>query len=120
MILAAFFNMQAGLYYELFSCFMGKGDKESFAHALSAVGLPYHLIGTPVGSVGLAMQRCSRTQRSCWYDYAGNSMTQHDPAGRLMFIHTNLSPKWNLQIPGEFELYTRRYVFDPAVHLLVG
>ena len=46
-------NMQSGLYYELLSNFMGKGDKESFAYALLAAGGSYHTIGTPVGSIGL-------------------------------------------------------------------
>lgn len=46
-------NLQSRLYYELLSNFMGKGDKESFAYALLAAGQAYHLIGTPVGSVGL-------------------------------------------------------------------
>lgn len=51
--LAAFFNMQNNLYYELFSNYMGKGDKESFGHALRAARLHYHLLPTPVGSLGI-------------------------------------------------------------------
>jgi len=54
LLLAAFFNMQSNLYYELFSNFMGKGDKESFAHALRAARLHYHLLETPVGSLGIS------------------------------------------------------------------
>ena len=46
--------MQSNLYYELFSNFMGKGDKESFAHALRAARLHYHLLETPVGSLGIS------------------------------------------------------------------
>jgi len=53
LLLATFMNMQSGLYYELLSNFMGKGDKESFAYALLAAGGSYHTIGTPVGSIGL-------------------------------------------------------------------
>ena len=53
LLLAAFFNLQSSLYYELFSNFMGKGDKESFAHALRAARLHYHLLEVPVGSVGI-------------------------------------------------------------------
>ena len=53
LLLAAFFNMQSNLYYELFSNFMGKGDKESFAHALRAARLHYHLMPTPVGALGI-------------------------------------------------------------------
>ena len=52
LVLAAFFNLQSKLYYELMGNFMGKGDKESFALGLSVAGLPYHLVSTPVGSIG--------------------------------------------------------------------
>lgn len=51
-VLAAFFNLQSKLYYELMGNFMGKGDKESFALGLSVAGLPFHLVSTPVGSIG--------------------------------------------------------------------
>ncbi len=51
----------------------------------------------------------------------GNTMTQHSPGGDLLFLHTNLSPKWNLQVPGDFKAYTRRQERSPfaAVHLLL-
>jgi len=52
LVLAAFFNLQSRLYYELLGNFMGKGDKETFALGLSVAALPYHVIATPVGSVG--------------------------------------------------------------------
>ena len=52
LVLAAFFNLQSKLYYELMGNFMGKGDKESFALGLSVAGLPFHLVSTPVGSIG--------------------------------------------------------------------
>ena len=52
LVLAAYFNLQSRLYYELLGNFMGKGDKETFALGLSVAGLPYHVIATPVGSVG--------------------------------------------------------------------
>ena len=26
-----------------------------------------------------------------------------------MFLHTNMSPKWNLAIPADFDYYTRRW-----------
>lgn len=57
-MLAAFMNLRAGLYYELLSCFMGKGDKETFAAALAAVGAPYAVISTPLGSAGLRRTSC--------------------------------------------------------------
>lgn len=46
-------NVHAVLYYELLSNFMGKGDKESFAYALLAVGSSYTAVPTPVGSIGV-------------------------------------------------------------------
>ena len=52
LVLAAFFNLQSRLYYELMGNFMGKGDKETFALGLSVAGLPLHIVHTPVGSVG--------------------------------------------------------------------
>ena len=52
LVLAAFFNLQSRLYYELLGNFMGKGDKETFALGLAKAGLPYHIVDTPVGSVG--------------------------------------------------------------------
>ena len=58
LMLAAFMNLRAGLYYELLSCFMGKGDKETFAAALAAVGAPYTVIATPLGSAGLRRKAC--------------------------------------------------------------
>jgi alpha 1,2-mannosyltransferase len=57
-MLAAYFNMQSGFYYELFSNFMGKGDKESFAYAFAATQLPFHKVPHPVGSLGLMRQYC--------------------------------------------------------------
>ena len=74
-MLAAFFNLKSTLYYELFSNFMGKGDKESFAHALQAVKTPFSVIKHPVGSVGEIAQQCnpsgvcryeSMNLRGCW------------------------------------------------------
>ena len=57
-MLAAFFNLKSTLYYELFSNYMGKGDKESFAHALQAVNRPFSVVRHPVGSVGEVAQQC--------------------------------------------------------------
>ena len=33
----------------------------------------------------------------------------HTCAGKLMFLHTNMSPKWNLAIPADFSFYSRRW-----------
>lgn len=31
-----------------------------------------------------------------------------------MFLHTNLSPKWSLQLPSSFDQYTRRWEVGPV------
>lgn len=72
-MLTAFFNMKSDLYYELFSNYMGKGDKESFAHALQAVGVPFSLVGTPVGTVGEVVQQC---HHSGYCKYASRHFVQ--------------------------------------------
>eukprot|EP00879_Flechtneria_rotunda_P022141 GHRR01023363.1.p1 GENE.GHRR01023363.1~~GHRR01023363.1.p1 ORF type:complete len:208 (+),score=33.28 GHRR01023363.1:210-833(+) len=38
--------------YEMFTSFLGKGDKETFGYALLAAGEPMHIIATPPGSLG--------------------------------------------------------------------
>ena len=60
LLLAAFMNLRAGLYYELLSCYMGKGDKETFAAALAAVGAPFAVVPAPVGSAGVHRTFCRR------------------------------------------------------------
>lgn len=59
LLLATFFNMQSDFYYELFSNFMGKGDKESFAHSLQASGVPYSVVPFEVGSIGEFVKQCT-------------------------------------------------------------
>ena len=139
-MLSAYFNMQSGFYYEIFSNVMGKGDKESFPFAFAATNMPYYKIPYPVGSVGQLrsycryvlhppliggrhpyisvkplgrpclshVDPCSPDQRFCWNEFTGNTIVQHDLSGNMLFLHANLSPKWNLHIPGDFKEYTRR------------
>ncbi len=57
-MLAAYFNMNSGFYYEMFSNFMGKGDKESFSFAFAATKTPYYMVPHPVGSLGLMRHYC--------------------------------------------------------------
>ena len=57
-MLSTYFNMQSGFYYELFSNFMGKGDKESFPFAFAATNTPYFKVPYPVGSVGQLRSYC--------------------------------------------------------------
>jgi len=53
--------------------------------------------------------RCSSGwPRRCRRAFAGNTMVQHGPDGRPLFLHANLSPKWSLRMPGDFTDYTRR------------
>ena len=52
----------------------------------------------------------------CRPTFLGNTMTQHSPDGSIMFLHTNLSPKWNLEIPGEFTQYRRRWKVRLCFH----
>ena len=61
-MLAAYFNLQSSFYYELFSNYMGKGDKESFAFAFAATSTPFHMVQHPVGSLGLMRQYCRCAQ----------------------------------------------------------
>lgn len=58
LVLAAYFNMNSGFYYEMFSNFMGKGDKESFSFAFAATQTPYFMVPHPVGSLGVMRHYC--------------------------------------------------------------
>ena len=53
LLLAAYMNTQSDFYYGMLSNFMGQGDKETFHFALLAANTSYHVMATPVGSVGL-------------------------------------------------------------------
>jgi len=67
LLLAAFMNTQSEFYYRMLSNFMGQGDKETFPFALLATNASFHLISTPVGSVGLNKCACC----ACVDDLAG-------------------------------------------------
>ena len=47
-------------------------------HAVLAAALCFADIGDAV-----CRQSCSRDQRSCWLEFAGNTMTQHDTDGEV-------------------------------------
>lgn len=64
--------------------------------------------------IDMHLVKCSPDQNFCWEEFTGNTMTQYSPNGQLMFLHTNLSPKWNLMVPGNFEAYTRRCCLSAA------
>jgi hypothetical protein len=44
--------LRSPLRYEVFTCFLGKGDKETFAYGMAAAREPYYVITTPPGSLG--------------------------------------------------------------------
>ena len=55
-MLAAFFNAQGSLWYELLGGWVGKGDKETFAYAFAATHTPFSVVETPVDSIGILGQ----------------------------------------------------------------
>ena len=57
--------MNSGFYYEMFSNFMGKGDKESFSFAFAATQTPYFMIPHPVGSLGVMRHYCRCCNSDC-------------------------------------------------------
>ena len=66
--------------------------------------------------VSVLVQVCGVAQMHCRNAFLGNTMTQFAPGAgqRLMFLHTNLSPKWSLNLPGSFKDYTRRWQVLPC------
>ena len=82
-----FFNAEGSLYYELFSGWMGKGDKEAFAHALAATHTPYSLITTPVGSIGIS-GLVGPLRHRCHSLFARTALLSHPgiPSGESMII----------------------------------
>lgn len=46
--------------YEVFTCFLGKGDKETFAYGMATAKEAYHMIETPPGSVGTVGESACR------------------------------------------------------------
>lgn len=107
--LAVYLNAHAQLYYEVFTCYLGKGDKETFAYALAAAGEPYSVVGVPpaaLGTTGTSM-RCDARTHLCVDEFTGNTMVQHSPDGKVFFLHSNLH-KWDLRLPEKFSLHYQR------------
>jgi hypothetical protein len=42
----------------MFTCYLGKGDKETFAYAMAAVGEPYATVRTPPRAIGTTGVAC--------------------------------------------------------------
>ncbi len=43
--------------YEVFTCFLGKGDKETFAYGMAAAREPYYVITSPPSTLGTTGER---------------------------------------------------------------
>ncbi|PNW86953.1 hypothetical protein CHLRE_02g102750v5 [Chlamydomonas reinhardtii] len=105
LLIAAYMNMHGRLFWELLHCYVGKGDKETFAYGMLAAGEPYWVSPVPAGSVGLEQEVCLKEGRGpprCRRQFLGNTMLQHDPDGEPLFLHANYY-KWKLELPQHFE-----------------
>ncbi|KAG2436436.1 hypothetical protein HXX76_006739 [Chlamydomonas incerta] len=105
LLAAAYMNMHGGLFWELLHCYVGKGDKETFAYGMLAAGEPYWVSPVPAGSVGVEQEVCLKEGRGpprCRRQFLGNTMLQYDPDGTPLFMHANYY-KWKLELPQHFE-----------------
>ena len=85
LMVAAYFNMLGpGLYYKLFTDYMGEGDKETFAHAFLTEGLPEYTVPHPVQSIG-AFHTVEGEVKHIQY-----AMLQRRPDGEPVFMHQNI------------------------------
>ncbi|KAJ9529574.1 hypothetical protein QJQ45_013920, partial [Haematococcus lacustris] len=116
--LRSYLNYYHEVYYELLTGFMGKGDKETFVHAMLAMGEAVHTVPYPTMAVGMWRKAChvdSHLHPSCEQLLSINTMAQPCPNGhRVLFLHSNLN-KWGLDLPHAFEDYSRRWLLL-AVH----
>lgn len=110
---ALFFNIHGYLFYPLFTNFMGLGDKETFHFAMISHGVPYSVATHRTHSVGILEPACGLF--ACVDKLHTNTIAQKDPHGRLMFLHTNMKPKWTMAVPENFETVVRRWrVLSPG------
>ncbi|KXZ53028.1 hypothetical protein GPECTOR_8g395 [Gonium pectorale] len=127
MRVALYFNYYNEVWYNLFTDYMGWGDKETFYYAFLAAREAVYYVPTPTGSVGMRRHFCRRfkTRQLCREVFTGNSMVQYDLGGtnstastagadagtaaaRPLFLHANLE-KWSLRLPDSFSDYVRRW-----------
>ena len=73
---ALHFNLNNHLYYPLLINFMGYGDKETFAFALIAHSIPFHVVQHRVRGLGVIRGGCDSPP--C---HRGNTMVQHNSDG---------------------------------------
>lgn len=112
LLLALFMNLKHHLYFDLLTDYLGWGDKESFAFGQIVTGKSYHRISAPVRSAGIPAYNCTDPNHP-WHcrmtKFYGNTMVQHDPYGRVLFMHVNMPPKFSLHIVDSFMQYIRRW-----------
>ncbi|GBF98544.1 pantothenate synthetase [Raphidocelis subcapitata] len=106
---ALWFNAHPNFWYEVFTCFLGKGDKETFAYGMAAAGEEFYVMPAPpaaLGTTGTSMA-CSPRTHLCRDEFTGNTMVQHDSRGFALFLHANLH-KWDMRLPEHFSLHYQR------------
>lgn len=117
LVSALFFNIHGYLFYPLFTNYMGLGDKETFAFAMIAHGTPYSVIPYRSSSLGILQPDCGMF--TCQEQLLTNTIAQKDPQGSLLFLHTNMKPKWSMAVPAAFESAVRRWrVLSPGIFYL--
>ncbi|KAG2454624.1 hypothetical protein HYH02_000465 [Chlamydomonas schloesseri] len=105
LLAAAYMNIHGRLFWELLHCYVGKGDKETFAYGMLAAREPYWVSPIPAGSVGVEQEVCLKEGRGpprCRRQFLGNTMLQYDPDGVPLFMHANYY-KWKLELPQHFD-----------------
>ncbi|GLI66684.1 hypothetical protein VaNZ11_010617 [Volvox africanus] len=103
-VLAAYMNVYGAVFSELLSCYIGKGDKETFAYGMLAAGETMWVSPVKPGSVGLVTVVCSPRGRGskCREQFLGNTMVQYGTDGLPLFFHANYH-KWDLALPDSFD-----------------
>ncbi|GIL84768.1 hypothetical protein Vretimale_14448 [Volvox reticuliferus] len=85
LVLAAYMNVYGAVFSELLSCYIGKGDKETFAYSMLATGEPLWVSPVKPGSAGLVTGMCSPPGRraKCKEQFLGNTMVQYGTDGEV-------------------------------------
>lgn len=107
LVSALFFNIHGYLFYPLFTNYMGLGDKETFAFAMIAHGVQYSVVQHRSHSLGIVDRVCGLF--GCADKFYTNTIVQKDPHGSVLFLHTNMRPKWTMAVPPSFESAVRRW-----------
>ena len=100
LMLALYMNSFPSLFYPLTVNYMGMGDKETLPMAILHHGMTYGLIKEGPDSVGHASNDKPAVN--------GNTMMQHCPAGKPLFMHANLG-KMTTHFPAHWNNYVRRW-----------